>query len=223
MRVAAASSLTEVMKDLAQSFEAKNPGVRVELELSGSQTHRLRIEHGARVDVFASAHLEHVQALVERDLTVGVIPFAQNELVIVTPSDARSDVQSFGDLARVSTLVIGSPEVPAGAYADAVLERAASVYGPALAATIRSKIVSREPNVRMVRAKVELGEADAALAYRTDARGTRLRVVELPASLRTPVTYALTLGRDSTHARAFAEHVRSSTTTLAAHGFGVDS
>ena len=42
-------------------------------------------------------------------------------------------------------------------------------------------IVSREANVRSLLAKVELGEADAAFVYVTDARSSRrIRVIPLP-------------------------------------------
>ena len=77
-----------------------------------------------------------------------------------------------------------------------MLERAGapeSRYGPEFLQDVRGAIVSEENNARLVRAKVELGEADAAIVYRTDAISSdRVRAIDLPDRLNFPARYAVT-------------------------------
>ena len=58
------------------------------------------------------------------------------------------------------TWEIGSASAPIGRHAEEALARLGLKD---------LNVVSREPNVRLVRAKVELGAADAAIIYATDA------------------------------------------------------
>jgi molybdate transport system substrate-binding protein len=65
--------------------------------------------------------------------------------------------------------------------------------------------VSEETNVRLARAKIEMGEADAAIVYRTDAGPSQqVRVVEIPRQLNVIADYATGVVSD-TPRRAVAE------------------
>src|SRR6185437_11047619 len=76
--------------------------------------------------------------------------------------------------------------------------------------------VSRETNVRQVLAKVVLGEADAGVVYRSDARAAagKVAVVEIPADLNVTAAYPIAVLEAAPHpeaARAFVDLVRSPT------------
>src|ERR1043165_4464664 len=73
--VFAAASLREAFEDLGKVFEAKS-GVKVHVNLAGSQELRTQIENGATADVFASADQKHMKALVEAKAGTGarVVP-----------------------------------------------------------------------------------------------------------------------------------------------------
>jgi molybdate transport system substrate-binding protein len=58
LTVSAASSLTQVMRDLGKQFEATHPGTRVHLNFGASGALLQQIAKGAPVDVFASADQE---------------------------------------------------------------------------------------------------------------------------------------------------------------------
>lgn len=225
LSVFAASSLTEAFAELEIDFEAADPGVDVVVSTAGSQALRVQIEHGAPADVFASANAEHMQALVTAGLAGDDVPFAEGELVLVVPPANPAGIGSLEDLPRATRLVLGAPEVPVGAYARTMLDRAESRYGPGFRARVEAHVVSLEPNVRQVLAKVELGEADAAVVYRSDVAAVRaVAVIELPADVGVAAQYhagVLTAAVEPALARRFVEHLRSPAgqAVLTRHGF----
>ncbi len=216
--VFAAASLGDAMEDAARAFERAHPDTEVRVVTGGSQALRAQIEGGAPADVFVPASPAHAEALaaqLERRETL-----ACNEPVVVVPPD--SPARSFADLAEVDRLVVGTPEVPIGAYTEAILSRAS----PSLAGAIRARIASRELDVRQVLSKVLLGEADAAIVYRTDAMvaGERVRVVTIDPSLLVVARYPIAVVRESSDlaaARAFAAWLRGDEgrSLLARRGF----
>lgn len=222
--VFAASSLTEAFGDLEREFEALHPTVDVQVTFSGSQILRLQIEQGARADVFASANESHMQSLITGGLVEQAQVFGRNELVVIVPTDNPAGIDSFADLNEASRLVIGTDNVPVGIYTRQVFKQARAVYGEEFVDAVVDRVVSEESNVRLVRAKVELGEADAAVVYRTDALASdRIQIVPIPDALSAPANYTIgALSRaQSDVARAFVSYVLSSEgrEVLARHGF----
>lgn len=227
--VFAASSLTDAFTALAADFEQAHPGVVVRLTFGGSQALRLQVEQGAPADLFASADPAHVEALSRAGQLGEHHVFASNELTVIVPRaapfDGRDPIRSFGELARAERLVVGSEGVPLGRYTAVLLDGTAAALGPDFRDAVRAGIVSREGNARLVRAKVELGEADAAVVYRSDARGSaRVREVPIPAELNVRAAYAvapLERSHASALAAAFVTHLTSAAGqhTLRAHGF----
>ncbi|MFW6198359.1 MAG: molybdate ABC transporter substrate-binding protein [Acidobacteriota bacterium] len=190
LSVFAASSLTEAFRQLEEGFEAAHPDIDVRLTFSGSQVLRLQLEQGAVADVFASANERHMDALVDAGMVSYSRVFAHNELVVVVPPDNPASVDSFPELPRAERLVIGTEGVPVGIYTRQLLDRAGAELGEEFVARLRDSVVSEEANVRLVRAKVELGEADAAIVYRTDATvSDRVKVVAVPESLNVRASY----------------------------------
>lgn len=225
--VFAASSLAGAFDDLESEFERAHPGVDVVIQYAGSQILRLQIEQGAHADVFASANEQHARALVEEGLGSHLTAFAMNELVVIAADAEASPLRSFADLARSERIVLGSVEVPAGRYAESVLDRAAAHpdYGAEFVRSVRSHVVSRESNVRLVRAKVELGEATAAMVYRTDAEGiSKIYVIDIPNEFQPEMIYfAVDTAGARRHARS-AEFISflltdSGRAILRRHGF----
>jgi len=174
--VFAASSLREAFQQLGNSFEQGQPGAHVALNLAGSQDLRVQIENGAAADVFASADLRQMQALAK--LAVAPKIFARNVPVLVVPAGNPAGLRSFADLPKARRIVLGAAEVPIGAYTERILEAA----GPEFRRRVEERVVSRELNVRQVLAKVALGEADAAIVYRTDAQAAagKVQMLEIP-------------------------------------------
>ncbi len=197
LNVYAASSLTDAFTAIEPAFEAAHDGIDVALSFAGSQVLRLQIEQGAPADLFASANPDHARALHDARLLRGVRPFAANELALIVPLDNPAGIDSFGDLTAAERLVIGTESVPIGRYTRAALSRTTAALGAEFEATVLSHVVSLEYNVRLVRAKVELGEADAGIVYRTDAvASTRVRSIPIPADLNERAEYVIGIVTD---------------------------
>jgi len=161
-----------------------------------------------------------MDALAEAGRVVDPNTFASNRLVVIVPEGDHA-LASFEDLPQASRIVIGTQDVPVGRYTRAMLER----VGASFATSVLAKVVSEESNVRLVRAKVELGEADAAVVYRTDV-SDRVRAIDVPAGYDVPIQYPIAAVRDAAHpeaAAAFVAHVRSPAgqAVLRRHGFDV--
>jgi molybdate transport system substrate-binding protein len=226
LTVFAASSLRDAFQDLGRIFEQQHPGTSVSFNFAGSQELRTQVEHGARADVLASADPRTLRALAGAGLSLEPQVFARNEPVIVVPVGNPAGIDALADLPRARRLVVGAPEVPIGEYTVRILEAASRRYGPAFGAAVESRVASRELNVRQVLAKVALGEADAAIVYRTDALASRgaVEVISIPPQLNVVAEYPIALLRGAPRpglARAFVELVLSSAgqAVLARHGF----
>lgn len=225
LTIFAAASLTEAFTALARDFEAAHPELAVQASFAGSQALRLQIEHGARADLFASANPRHMDALVDAGLVSDSRVFAHNELIVIVPRENPAGITSFEDLVRARRLVIGTAAVPVGAYARQMLKRAARTLGETFESQVLARVVSEESNVRLVRAKVELGEADAAIVYRTDALASSHTLsIEIPEYANVRAHYSIgqvSASPRAEAARAWIEYLHSEAArrVLARHGF----
>jgi molybdate transport system substrate-binding protein len=172
LTVFAAASLRDVFAELETAWAETRPGAELTVALDSSNVLAAQIAEGAAADVFASADRRRPAELEAAGATAGSPQvFARNGITLVVPTDTVA-VQEPADLADPGVrLVAAGPSVPISGYADAAIEQlAARQPDPgAWAAAVRDNVVSREDNVRAALAKVELGEGDAALVYRTDA------------------------------------------------------
>lgn len=211
--VFAASSLRDVFTALGADLERAHPGVTVRFNFAGTQELRTQLEHGSAADVFASADVRHMDAVVAAGRAAQPTVFARNALVLVFSTE-RPDLQGLEDLPRARRVVLGAPEVPVGRYALELLDRARARFGDDFRARVEARVVSRELNVRQVLTKVSLGEAEAGVVYRSDARaaGGRVRTVPVPEDLEVVADYAVAPLVDAKHpalARAFLELLAS--------------
>jgi len=188
-----AASLKDAFARLAEGFEKEYPGTKVVTNAAGSQELRTQIEHGAVVDVFASADHKHMNALVTQGLVDPPSVFTCNEPVMVVRTALASAMKSFADLPRAERIVFGTAEVPIGSYTLQILQKAAARYGADFPQRVEAKVASRELNVRQILAKVVLGEADAGIVYRSDtvtAQG-KVQVLTIPPELNVVAEYPI--------------------------------
>ena len=223
----AASSLTEAFEEITTVFEAQHSGIDVLLSFDGSSTLATQITQGAPADVFASADQDQMQVVVAAGLAANTPQlFATNRLVVITAKD--SDITGLEQLATPGVLlVLAAPDVPVGNYAREALNKMNGFYGAGFSGRVLNNLVSEESNVRQVALKVELGEADAAIVYATDAAvAENVKTIQIPGDLnvlgRYPVV-ALAESEEADLAQAFVRLVRSAKgqAILGKYGFGV--
>jgi len=199
--VFAAASLREAFTTLGDAFKKDHPNVKVTFNFAGSQELRTQIEHGASVDVFASADQKHLVELHRAKKVKSPTLFVRNEPVVIVAKERAAEIRAFSDLPSARRVVLGVAEVPIGRYSLRILDNATEVLGGNFRSRVEARVVSRELNVRQVLSKVALGEADAAIVYRTDAATAKdtVAVVTIPPEVNVIAEYPLAVVEGAPH------------------------
>jgi molybdate transport system substrate-binding protein len=216
--VFAAASLTESFTRIGTAFEAANTGTKVTFNFAGSAALATQIVEGAPADVFASAAPANMKTVTDAgDAAGAATTFASNQLVIAVPKGNPKGVTGLAGLAAPGVKVaLCAEQVPCGAAAKKALTAADVTLTP----------VTLEQDVKSALSKVKLGEVDAALVYRTDAKASTADVdgIEFPESSTAINQYPIVLLKNSPNkaaARAFIAYVTSDQgrAVLSAAGF----
>ena len=159
--VFAAASLTEAFTTIARDLEAEVPGTTVVLNLGASSALAQQVVSGAPADVFAAASPATMATVVDAGAAEQSTTFATNTLQIAVPPGNPGGVTGLADLADPArTIALCAPEVPCGAASEEVFDAAGLTGAPD----------TLEEDVKAALTKVQLGEVDAALVYRTDVQ-----------------------------------------------------
>ena len=209
-----AASLTTVFAEIGTAFEEANPNIAIDLNFAGSSSLREQILAGAPADVFASANednMAHVVAGLAEPISPVV--FARNDPVIAVPSGNPGNISGLGDLTDPDLLIgLCAVEVPCGEIAHTVLAKAG----------ITPSIDTAEPNVRALLTKIEAGELDAGIVYRTDVvERSRADSIAIPEPFEVEAVYPIAALTDQAAASEFVGFVLSTDgqSILARHGF----
>jgi len=208
--VFAAASLRDAFGSLRSEFGKTHPQLEISFNFAGTQDLRAQLEHGAPVDVFASADRKSMNELEAASRVTKPAVFARNEPVIVVAKEHASAVTGLADLLKLDKLVIGAPDVPIGRYTAQILSRANEALGADFSSKLEQKVASRELDVRQVLAKVRLGEADAGIVYRTDANTAQdeLSIVTIPADVNVIAEYPIAVVAAAPHPVPAGEWVK---------------
>lgn len=237
LRVFAAGSLSAAITAIAAAFTASG-GPRVATVFGPSGLLRQRIEKGEPAAVFASADVDHPQALARAGRSGPAIVFARNRLCALTAPgvDVTSDTLLDRMLDPKVKLGTSTPKAdPSGDYAWQLFEKAEKIRPGAFAALDAKalKLAGGANTPQPPRGRTLYGmliaerKADIFLTYCTNAALAArevegARVVAIPEPLAVGASYALTVVDPSQPgAERFALFVISirGQEILAQHGF----
>ena len=189
INIAAASSLTDAIKELDALYIQSNPNVTLTPNFAGSGTLQKQIEQGAPVDIFISAGAAQMDTLAKESLIVTTSRknLLNNILVMIVPNDSKLGLQVIKDLAssKVIKIAVGDPKsVPAGTYAQLAFDELG------ITSLVTPKYVMGA-DVKSVLNYVESGNVDAGLVYLTDAKtSTKVSIVDYaPADINAQIVY----------------------------------
>ena len=234
----AAGSLRAAFDEAAREFERREP-VRVEAVYGASGLLRERIAAGEAAQVFASADMEHPDALARAGRAAGPLAFARNALCALTRVGLGVQPDNLLERMLDPSLRLGTstPKAdPSGDYAWALFARAEAVRAGARAA-LESKALQLTggphspppPRDRSVYGDLLAnGQADIFLTYCTNARAAQrefpgLATVAIPPELSVGARYGLTVMHGAPEpAWRFAWFILSDDgqAILVRHGFG---
>ncbi|CAN7196276.1 molybdate ABC transporter substrate-binding protein [Bosea sp. LjRoot237] len=237
VRLHAAGSLRTALLDIAAAFQSET-GVLVSSQFGASGLLKDRLARGEPGEVFASANLEHPQALARAGLAGPAVLFARNELCAFLRPGLVATAATLLDLMLDPKVRLGTstPRAdPSGDYAFAVFARAESVK-PGAKAALEAKALNLTGGPECTPApdglnvyghKLASGEADIFLAYCTNAQPLAkeqpgVAMLRLPDQLAVGADYGLTvLNKASLNGYRLAMFILSpqGQTILARHGF----
>ena len=219
LTVFCAASLTGAFGEIGQMYKNET-NISVAFNFDGSQVLRTQIENGAYADIFISANKKQMNTLKNEGFTnnSSITVFTKTKPVIIVPKDNPAKIQNISDLAKPGLkIVIGTMDVPIGDYTLQILAKLAndSAYGPDFKKRVMANVVSNETNVNYITSKVALGEADAGIAYKSDATkdpAAKITKIEIPDKYNVIAEYPMSLLEQSKYpaqAKEFINLVKS--------------
>lgn len=213
--VLAAASLSDAFKELGTAFEAKYPGSKITFSFDSSAALATQANNDVPADVFASADEANMGKVTEAGNASDPRVFAHNELAIIVAKGNPKKIMSLADFTKAS-FVLCAPEVPCGKYGVEALRKGG----------VKATPRSLETNVKGVVQKVISGEADAGIAYVTDAQSAAADAdgIEIPEAQNVIAQYPIAVLEQSanpTLAQAFVAFVLGpeAQAVLAKYGF----
>lgn len=228
--VFAASSLTDAFNELSETFQSQNEGVEVVLNYGSSSQLAAQLSEGVTADVFASANIAQMQAVIEDGrVEAGTeTVFVSNRLTIVVPADNPAAITALEALGQPDILLVLAVEgVPVRDYTDDIVGAMSADFQ----VQFYANVVSEEDNVRQVSAKVALGEADAGIVYTSDVTpdiANQVQQIAIPDAQNIVATYPIAPIADAPNpelAQSFIDFVLSpeGQSILSRWGFGPPS
>lgn len=189
--VFAASSMTEALTELGDSYMTENPNINIIFNFDSSGTLKTQIQEGADVDIFISAGQKQMDQLdidASSDINSDRLDFIlegtrldilENKVALVVPSGNPTSIHSFNDMIDSLNngsilLAMGNSDVPVGQYTLKIL----NYYGLSEGELAAAGLITYGTNVKEVTTQVSEAVADCGIIYQTDAFSAGLTIVD---------------------------------------------
>ena len=237
--VYAAGSLRGALADVAQAWQAGKPDAKVKFTFGPSGLLKDRLAGGERADVFASANMEHPQALATAGRAGTPKVFARNQLCALVAPGVQASTATLVSRMLDPAIRLGTstPKAdPSGDYTWAMFERIEQRGHPGAYSTLSAKALQLTggPNSppppadrSAYGAVMAAGQADIFITYCTNAvvavrEVSGLRSIDVPADVNVSASYGVSiLNGAPAEADRFVEFLLSPAgmTVLTRHGF----
>ena len=224
--VLAASSMANVLQEMKAEYLAHHPCVTdLVFSFGSSATLAAQIVNGSPADVFVSASKSTMDTVTSAGVISTPTRFARNFAAIMFSKNSKfeeriTSLLSLLDSSNTDVKVgLCVETAPCGSLADSVLKNARVAYGNQ--SLSRDEVADTEsPSVEDVISKIEMGELDAGIVYKSDCHFSATRessggCVEIPnthngKALNLANEYYIGAINSKTNSREFTRFIASS-------------
>lgn len=182
IQVFVAASLGNAVEELAESYEAAHPEIKVILNADSSGTLLNQIREGYECDIFFSAaerQMDELEAagLLVKDTRADVL---ENQAVVIARKDSQTKVTGLKDMGKAESIAFAGSSVPVGRYARQALislgmlletEEVSKITAQEISEALGGVEISEQDNVSKVLMAVAEGSCEAGCVYYSDIHG----------------------------------------------------
>jgi len=203
-----AAGLKKPMDVIIEKFMKEHKNVKVVPNYASSGSLYTQIREGQPCDLYFSADWIYIEKIKQDQKLAEGFKFLTDCEVLIVSRTGEGKVKSVKDLTKKGVvLVIADPQAPNGAYAEAALKNL-GIWEEINAAGI---LKARPSTVHQVALMVKEDQADAAIIFRSVAKGHGLKIVEtISTDLTGEIIFAAAVikGGDEKPAREFYDFAR---------------
>ena len=203
IQVFIAASLSNVMQEIAEKYNEKNPDITITFNADSSGTLLTQIEEGYACDVFFSAAQKQMNTLQDDGFIVDGTRHnvVNNQVCVIARNDSNTDVTGLADISKAASIALADGSVPVGKYTREAMVRSGLLKAADDVSKITTKEVSEalngveiseQSNVSKVLAAVVEGSCEVGTTYYSDTYGYEndIKIIEkVPYELTGDVIY----------------------------------
>jgi len=165
LNVFIAASLSNVMKDLATSYNETQPNVTLQYNADSSGTLQKQIQEGGECDMFFSAATDKMDTLESAGLVVSDTrkDLLENKVVLIKAKGSSTTVTGFENITNAANIALAGEDVPVGKYAREIFTSLG------ISDQVMSMEINECANVTAVLTAVAEGSNEVGVVYATDA------------------------------------------------------